>query len=375
MSKIVEQFKTTSNLSVNNEKTQELVEKLKRDCAVVATENVGDYLRKNGLVVQEHIGRRRNGIRIEADFFGVNVKLQEESRQEFLKEHINAGILHIIPESYEKKLQSIEGTVRNTRKKYAIGYDDKFLSLESYDAFAKLVEEKKAEYFAVRDEILNQWDAMVFSFTSRLREWVDQLKIEEREVVYRSIVSRIPTKEDYEKSFYMYLNVKAFPVMENLDMFPEQIQKQIKDGLNDDTIGMLYDVIGTTLNDAFNTVAVSVIKAVEKREKIHQKSITAIKNMAKRIGQKNIFHNDKIESLRKEIATLPALANDRDAIAEAAEIIMAKIYGYAKHLELDVDISQSHMTKKELLEIYAMVEGEFMNPETDTMSGGMQKVL
>lgn len=362
MTKTVTTFKEVNSLGFDMKKTEELLEGLKNDGLIVGIEDLSQYIRKQGVIVQESIGRKRNYITVSPKLFGVDLKTKGSETNEFFKQHMKMGQIRFLPDIYETKLVNLEVLVRQKRRTYALGYDDKFMTIETYKKFMELVETKKEEYLATRDEIVENWDSIISRFRTVLWSTLDELQSIEKEKVFNKVMNSLPSKEQYAESFYMDVNAKAFPVTENLEMFSEDIQEQIKDGLHQDTIETLYDIIGNTLDDGFDAVS-RVIKSIKKEDnlikKIAHKTLGSLIEAGKRIGEKNIFNNPKVESIRISIVDLANLSINPEVMCEEAEAISAMIYGYARELGIEnkINTSASPLSEIELLDLFDMLEG------------------
>lgn len=352
-----ESVKLVNGVEVSEEKTKQLIENLKESGQIVGIEDLSTYIRKKGVIVKEHIGRKRNYLEISPKIFGVDLSQKDEETRNFFKEHLKMGKIKFIPDSDEKKLINLESSLRMARRRASIGYDDSFMSIETYQEFLKDFEKKKKEYFEIRDDIVNRWDVLIKRFKEGLWQSLTDLNAVDKETVFDTIVSKLPTQEEYEKSFYMELTVKAFPVMENLDMFDNNIREQIMEGLNHDTIQTLYEIIANTLNDAFENVS-KVVTTLSKNEKIANKTLGSIKKTAERISQKNIFHNDVIDQIKNDILEMIRESHDSDVMSEIAEKILFKIYGYAKELGVheQISLTNSPFSEDELLEAYEFLK-------------------
>lgn len=362
MTKAITTFKEVNSLGFDMKKTEELLEGLKNDGLIVGIEDLSQYIRKQGVIVQESIGRKRNYITVSPKLFGVDLKTKGSETNEFFKQHMKMGQIRFLPDIYETKLVNLEVLVRQKRRTYALGYDDKFMTIETYKKFMELVETKKEEYLATRDEIVENWDSIISRFRTVLWSTLDELQSIEKEKVFNKVMNSLPSKEQYAESFYMDVNAKAFPVTENLEMFSEDIQEQIKDGLHQDTIETLYDIIGNTLDDGFDAVS-RVIKSIKKEDnlikKIAHKTLGSLIEAGKRIGEKNIFNNPKVESIRVSIVDLANLSINPEVMCEEAEAISAMIYGYARELGIEnkINTSTSPLSEIELLDLFDMLEG------------------
>ncbi|MFF2531477.1 hypothetical protein ACFVS2_21455 [Brevibacillus sp. NPDC058079] len=353
----IENVKTVNSTGFNMEKTNELIQDLKDQGLVVDIEDLAGYLRKQGLIVKEHIGRKRNYVEVSPKLFGIDVNQKGDDVKELMKEHIKMGKMSFIPDSYEKKLHNLEQATRMARRRACIGYEDSFMPIETYKTFNREFEERKTEYFKLRDEIVLQWDNLLSRFKEILKSSLEELNTIDKESTFATVVAKLPSKEEYKESFYMSLSAKAFPVTENLDMFEESIQDQIKNGLNQDTISTLYEIIGNTLNDAFENVS-KILLSLQKNDKVSHKTIESLQKSAVRVAEKNIFHNPKIEEVRLEILEVLASSHEIDTMWEKAENLLATIYGYAKelHIENSIKMTDSPLSSDELLAIYSMLE-------------------
>lgn len=353
----IENVKLVNSTGFNEEKTNELIQGIKQEGLIVGIEDLAGYLRKQGLIVNEHIGRKRNYVEVSPKLFGVDVNEKGDDVKELFKEHVKMGKMSFIPDKYEKLLVNLESSLRMARRRACIGYDETFMPLETFKEFSKEFEDKKRKYFEIRDEIVATWDTLIARFKSILQSSLEELNSLDKATVFTAVVAKLPSKEEYRESFYMTLSVKAFPVTENLDMFEESIQSQIKDGLNQETVSTLYEIIGNTLNDAFDNVA-KVLTSIQKNDKVANKTLGSLKKTADRVGQKNIFNNPKINQIRKEILGLSENVDDADVLAEQSENLLATIYGYARELNIEdqVKLTGSPLSADELLAIYSMIE-------------------
>lgn len=370
MKNVVTSFKEVNNLGFDVKKTEQLIEGLKNDGLIVGIEDLSQYIRKQGVIVEEHIGRKRNYVNVSPKLYGLDLATKGTETNEFFKQHMKMGHITFLPENYESKLTAIDSIVRTNRKKYSIGYDSKFMTIESYKSFMEFVKTKEEEYFATRDEIVANWDTIISRFREILWISLDELQAIEKESVFNKIMGRLPTRSEYAESFYMTIGAKAFPVTENLDMFEENIQEQIQNGLHQETINTLYDIIGNVLNDAFDSVS-RVIKAIKKEDnsitQISPKTLGSLIKAGKRVGEKNIFNNPKVETIRMALVDLANLSINPETMCEEAEAISAMIFGYSKELGVETKIktSISPLSEDELLELFAMIEGTISDSSTD----------
>lgn len=349
---VKEQSKVVRNLGFNEGKTNELLENIKGEGIDVGVENIAQYIKTQGVVVKVHIGGGRKEFNISSKIYGVNEANLGEEAKEFMQKHVKKGKVSFLPDHYEGKLKKIDARLRKKKRELAIGYEDSFMTIPIFKEFKEYFEECAVEYMELRDEILGEYEGLVKRFKEITEISLKELNSLDREMEYSRIMSCIPGKEYYKNSFYINLNVRAFPIMENMDAFDNEIREQIADGLQEDTINVLYEGIGRTLSDAF--VAVSNILAGCDNGKVHHKTLEGVRNSIRRVGLKNIFCNQKIDEVKEDMQTLLSKQGDVDQLTELAEFILAKIYCYAMELKIVhyIDTSKCILSPSELIEIF-----------------------
>jgi len=339
----VNKFKEAKNLGFNEEETEALVEGLRaQSIKIDGVEDLARYIKQQGVIVKENIGRMRNYVQISPKVFGIDLGTKSEVANNFFNQHMNMGRIRFIPESYEKRLTNIESYVRTQRRRLSIGYDNSFLLLDTYKAFSETVKEKEKEYLQLRDDILSQWETLLANFKSELLDTLNELNSIDVDDVYQAVIQQVPEKEAYRDSFYLRLNVKAFPVAESLSMFSPDMQVDIH-------------VIGLALNDGFDLVNRVIVSGRKTKEStLPKKTKGAINKVVKRLGEKNIFHNDKVSDIQQSIKRLGDYTSDLDILIEEGELVMAQIYGYAKELNVanHIELKGAVLDEKELTYMY-----------------------
>ncbi|MEK3955999.1 MULTISPECIES: hypothetical protein [unclassified Psychrobacillus] len=342
------------SMHYSKDKTKELIDELKGKGHISSMEDLSKFIQKTGLVVSETVGRRRSHIEVNPKVYGVNLTDKNEETQKFFADHVKLGKINFIPDTLDKELGNAESSVRTARRRACIGFDDKYMPIETYKTFLRKFEEHKKRYFETRDRIVVQWESLMKQFEKSLRASLDDLNAVDQEIVVTSILAKIPSREEYKESFYMDLEVKPFPVMENLDMFEDDIKETIAQGMQGESVTTMYEIIASCLNDGFQQVS-AVLSTIERGNSVTQKSKTALQDAAKRIKQKNILSNDRVNGIAAQMDKTSRIS-DQDEIAERAESIASQIIGYAEELSIGTKISttNSSLTYEELLEIYEM---------------------
>lgn len=232
-------------------KTEELLEGLKGES--VSIENIDNYLQQQGVLVDVHVGRLRNKVDISPNMFGVDTEKSEELAT-FFNDYVKTGKMCFIPMKYEKKFQSIETSLRTKKKEMALGYENKYMPIETYKEYKEYVETKRKEYLYVRDEIMLLWDALMDTFKYTVDCSLDEMNSLNKATLKKEIFSKIPSKETYGNSFYVETSLKAFPVMNNLDLFDDSIEDEIRESIQKDSINSVYEILANILSDAFESV-------------------------------------------------------------------------------------------------------------------------
>ena len=361
--KVVNEFKTVQNTKFDEEKTRQLIEEIREQGMDVSVENLAQYIRTQGLIVKVHVGGGKSVYELSPKAYGIDEDNLGSETKELLAKHVKRSKISLLPNTYSKKLENLESNLRMQCRRNSIGYDNSFMPMETYKEFVEFFKETQKEYMAVRDEIMDKYDFLVKRFKEITRISLEELNAIDLEGQYNKIVGRFggepgdpayeKFKEKYKNSFYMSLSVKAFPVTENLDMFEDDIKRQIQDGLNQETVQTLYEIIGNALNDAFTSVAKIINSAQKNDGKVAPRTLGSIDDCIKRVKQKNIFANAKINSIIQDVEVMMANSSDSDILLQNAEIVLSKIYSYAVDLQIGylISLKDSPLSADVLLEI------------------------
>lgn len=315
--------------------------------AVAVESNINKYLQTQGVIVRVSVGGGRNSYYISPKIYGiVQDKLSEDSN-EFLGQHVKDGRISLLPKEDEKRFRAIESRVKKKLRETAIGYGDSFVPMTSFPEFKEYFEKNRDEFFEIRDSIVARYDVMKHRFAEIARNTLKELGAVDGEKELEDILKRLPSKEGFAQSFRMDMMVTAFPTTENLDMFDEDIRKEILGGTKQDESNLILESVVATINEGF-TVLSSVIRSVAESGKLHSRVILGVKNGVKRMGQKNIAGNEKMDSMRAEIESI--LTKDSDDAAGACEFLISEIYKYAKEIGVDdrIDLQGCPFTVGEL---------------------------
>lgn len=308
---------------IDKERTNKLLKGLGGDIEV---ENIDTYLQKQGVVVDISVGRLRIPISLDPKIYGIDIDENKELN-EFFSEHVKNSKLVFISKQKEKRLQSLETNVRQKLSTMAIGYNKKYLPIETYKEFEIFFNEKKAEYLAVRDEIVDNWEHTVKSFAVKLDISLSQLNSLDRENLKIKIMNRIPTMEQYRDSFYMETHIRAFPVMANVDVFDKDIAKKVRDSAVKENINSVYEIISNVLDNAFVILSKSY-KYYQKYSTLNAVQLKKINSLIPLLKRNNLLKNELINEIISDLEVV-SKETDIDYKMELIDVIFGKIYKYS----------------------------------------------
>ena len=330
------------------------VNKMLKGLQKVNIENFANYLQQSGVVVEPHIGRLRKRFSVPKELMGIR------NDDEFFKEYVSSGNFSLLSKEEENALCAIESSVRKGVKKYAIGYDGKYIPINVYkDEYLPYFTEKKEKYFARRDMIVKNWDETVERFKNKFETFLNDkkdLSEEEIEKLKANVYSNIPTKERFNDSFYMNLSLSAFPVVSNLSILDESISDEMKDSISRDSISTLYQILGNLLSDTFKSIN-GILAYYNDNGELSRKYKSVVSDLSKRLLKNNILKHVVIDELVKDLKSIET-EDDEDEIIEKCEIIMAKVYGFAHQIQVEdfIDFDKGEMSIPLLHTIYLSIE-------------------
>ena len=327
------------------------INKMLKGIRGVNVENFSTYLQQTGVVVEPHVGRLRRRFALPKEVLGIKCK-----DNDFYADYVNGGSFSLLTKSDENSLSSIESAVRHAVKRYAIGFDGKYMPIEIYkDEYLPYFKGKQENYFKKRDEIAAKWDETVGMFKNKLEEFLEnnaELTDEEMQTVKANIYTSIPTKEQFVDSFYMNVSLSAFPVPANLSLLDESISDEIKDSIARNSVETLYEVLGNLMNDAFKSIN-GIISYYNEKGCISRKFKSVTNELVKRLQKNNILKHVLIDEIIQDVKNLNE-EDDEDDIVEKCELIMSKIYGFALETKTDnyIDFSNSQLNVGAMYTIY-----------------------
>ena len=341
-------------LQNNREKAEALIEGLRSDGEEVTLESLDKYLQREGVIVKVHVGRIRGNMELTPELLGINAQAEELS--DFFEQYAKNGSMSFISSNDEKELKRIESRIRMTKTRLSIGYDNSYMPLPVYNTFKTHLVTAQKEYLEVRDRIVADWTAIIARFENSLDQALASLNPGHRGLLKNALMARIPTKEQYDTSFYLRTSLKAFPVMDNVLLEHEGLADEVKAGALEDNIQMVYEVLGGALGEAFETVN-TVYASFDKNRRVPPKTHGSLKEAVKRIKQRDLFKNAMVTQIVAEMDKLSTELTTGD-VPEACENLLIKIYGYAHEIGVTmyINMKDSMMEKDELEMLYRTMQ-------------------
>ena len=328
------------------------VENLLKDTDV-KIENIDTCLKEQGIIVTVSFGGGRNAYKISPKAFGVKEEELSEESQEFLEKHVRNGSVTFIPKDKYKKLRAIESRTKKKLTELSIGYNNSFMPINSFTEYAKYFNEAKKEYLQIGEELSTEYSKMLNRFKEIVEKSIEDLDAYAAEEEYNRIMQEIPTKEAFKNSFKAEMSISLFPTMKDMEGLDDEIQKHMKEQYEEMGKNLVGDTTVNIINEAFSSL-ISIFNSDKERGKLHHKIIEGLTNSTKRMAEKNILGNERLDKVRTEMQEL--LAVDIDIAIEKAEVLLAELYVYAKGLKIQdkVNLKNCPLTAKELETIYKL---------------------
>ena len=284
---------------VNDAKSQTLLKGLQTDPNVAVS--IADFnaaIRQSGVEAKIQAGRKNLTFDFDLNDFGINSELYET--KDFANEHFSSNTLRVLPEKYEKALKSAYDKARYSVKKRSY-MGDNFVSIDEVDALKEDFLNQKGIYFDTLSEIMDNWLDIISDFKSNLINMLRELALPtgQRDLILERVFDNIPTGEEYEKSFYFDLKLKAFPVIEVVDGFDAGLSQELAESTEDDLLRAVYGSIAHSFNEIVDFCN-RVIDGAKKGLLNGRQRLSAEK-LSKSLAVRNVFKNPEIEKINSEV--------------------------------------------------------------------------
>lgn len=265
-----------------------------------------------------------------------------DTEKTFVQENLTHGKLYLLPDE-ERQLRKIEEQARFNVKKRLLVFD--YLLYENYESLAKVFDKKKAEYFALRDQIAEVWDERMVSFSRGLSEYLRGCGFTKEDVakIHKDLMRQLPTKDSWLNSFSFSLEVRTYPAMPgSLPGMDEKWEERTRD--------LQRSILTKQLTDLFDkTLAVldNLIKG-----KNCGRRIAALTSEAGRCLNHRILSDNDILNTAKEVLKI-SVDQSEDEVADRVEKALSNIIKLADKYDVFLDMTNCPVSKEYLLSVGA----------------------
>jgi hypothetical protein len=321
--------------------------------AKVKVENLGTCLKRSGVILDLSFGGGRNSYKVPLKMFGVKEEKLSEGGKEFFERHAKDGTITLVPEEESKKFRAIEAKTHKKLREIAIGYNGRFVPVEDFEDFVEYFEKSKKEYMDRRDELVENYPNMIARFKEILALSLSDLDVQDAKEEFSEIMRKIPSQAVFADSFRADLSVSLLPTMNdfgNLEI-DEDTKKTISKQYEELGKNLIGDSTVSVLQEAVDSLS-SVINVYNKSGKLHHTVIKSLKSCVVKMGRRNVFGNNKLDSIKANIKEL--VDSDSDILVQQSEMLLSEIYVYSKELGVEekIDLSKVSLTPERLESLY-----------------------
>lgn len=335
--------------------TEKLLEGLGAD--VVTIRDLARRTARSGVFVRVRIGRSRGCINLPPKAVGVRTDRMKKDTLDAYRSVVNLGNLVFIPKELDNELSRLDNQIRRQLARYTTV--DGFMPVSVYSTFKEDFQKLKREYMEQRDIIVNTWDALVETFSVNVRVMLDGIRMlkRDRAKLYDTIMKNLPSKEAYAASFYMQLEVSAFPAAPEAGVLDPSIAADIEEAWQDNVVSTAVKSIATCLTTVFDA-ANKAIKGYMTKGAFSYKSFQYLVDLGGRTRCLNVFSNPAISKVADLLSKLDF--GDQITAEEQVEYCMAYIHGYAKETGVALNMADCVLTEDALAEILRVKEAAEM---------------
>ena len=291
----------------NGRQNGEIVMKIKEITTEIATElnKKGGFFslinEKKVYAVSPHIGRSSGVFSLGMNFLNFSLLSEDEVRT--IKENFEGMKIHSFPQKEERNLRSIDSSVRMKLKKVGVG-NTNFLTKEALEDFLPYWEEKKKEFFILRDSLCENYEENMKNFLHQTEGILQKLTSSPDEVktLMGQIKSQIPSLGRFQGSFYMNLE---FAVEPDLSVFSNESQKTLKEEMEEFASYTIKDMVRNMASEISDTIKNMAERLYErcyvKGYSVSENTHTAIHTLISQSRNKNIFGSAELDQFISEL--------------------------------------------------------------------------
>lgn len=263
-----------------------------------------------------------------------------DTEKAFVEENLTHGKLYLLPDE-EKQLRKIEEQARFHVKKRLLVLD--YMLYENYEELAAAFDEKKAEYFALRDQIAEVWNERMTSFSRGLAEYLRGCGFTKSKVaeLHKELMRQLPSKEVWLNSFSFSLEVRTYPAMPgSLPGMDEKWEERTRD--------LQRSLLTKQLSGLFEKT-LAVLDYLVKGKNCARR-IAALNNEAGQCLNHRILSDNDILSTAKEALKI-SVDQSEDEVADRVEKALSNIIKLADKYDVFLDMTKCPVSKEYLLSV------------------------
>lgn len=312
--------------------------------AQITSDDWAMRLMEGGVIVSLHIGRWGGKTSLKPEDLGIKLSDDPDTRRK-QQALLVFGSKHLLPTYLLRNLASVESQARQNLTNCSIStVFGSYLTPAAWERFRARHESLKADYFALRDQILERYDSLIDEMRSEYesmahdawrrsrRRGPDQYAPDEYVSSYLDrVIAAFPTKEYIRESFSFEAVPTLIPLPSMLaeDMTKaEEIQDEaaLQQALRRDVArywrerkremvdGFLVDLVAQIRGQAYEVLA-SALETAERNEgKLPAKTLQGLDTMIQTVRTLDPYGDQELETaFRRLRGQLERPAKDRDA--------------------------------------------------------------
>lgn len=293
------------------------------------------YTAQNTVRVKAHVGRNRGIVPMPVKQFGLKEQKLGQAGQAFYSGHLQAGRLSLIPIADEQCFGRLEARLRNAIARAEV--IEGLIPVTAYPSIKQEFQDIRDEYMAARDDVLSRWDSLVDEFKAGAAEMLSGVRMQKRVRTqhYQTIIASIPSKNAYENSFFMELEVTAFPAVAVPEGLNASIAADIEKSVKDNVLTTALKVIEKGIGEGFALLG-KAAGAYSDRGMIAPKTLDRLERYGTDIQWKNFFHNPALDAISRKMTAISReeSMDGKEMLVEEAIIDLWQ-YGKDNGLRLD----------------------------------------
>jgi len=333
------------NIKSTEEQKREIAVQL--NCAPediqVRLDHAANRMAEQGIILDLCISRKRFEINIEPEDLGIT---KTEWNLEYLKEYVILGRRRLVPKEYTDKLSALENKARKSLRdnsfQTAWGY---FVPLSNYQELRSELDDCKAEYIALNENIIIDYDGianrLLWAYRDAAYEVYKSLNKDEYAVAPEDFINnfvdkvlqKLPTVSQIRDACKFEVNLSMVPLsMSSVKQFEARMDAQvwreaqamvaedIRQSYCRNIEGFVSDIAVQLRSMIYDAVA-AVQDNINKNGVILGPNIMALKNLMERVAGLNFMNDQEVIQQVRELASIVDQAPKDRNIDEISKVL------------------------------------------------------